>query len=202
MKDELHLDKDGRIELRHWILIELFDTIGIEMQKAKQHFSKTKFLHSKDMEQIYRFQEGTLFRLVAIWEKFNASGISFIEVYFIEVVPQIVRGPIIICDTTVSWYVIPHISKVGEYLPEWTVLLLSFYLFNHNYVVHYADAESGTHPICAGIREGGVLGPLLYLYVRYTADILTTSGTITATFADDTAILALHEHYNEAIITL
>ena len=92
------------------------------------------------------------------------------------------------------------IHEISEYLPEQTVQLSSSYLFDRSYVVHYGDAKSDTHPILAGVPEGSILGPLLYLL--YTSDIPTTKHTITATFADDTAILAPHNDYNEAITAL
>ena len=46
------------------------------------------------------------------------------------------------------------------------------------------------HDIHSGVRQGSILGPILYSL--YTADLPTTGQTITATYADDTAILATH----------
>jgi len=47
---------------------------------------------------------------------------------------------------------------------------------------------SDEHNIEAGVPQGSVLGPTLYLL--YTSDILTSGQLTMSTFADDTAILS------------
>jgi ribosomal protein L10 len=61
------------------------------------------------------------------------------------------------------------------------------YLQNRRFLVKVANEYSDLTPINTGVPQGSVLGPLLY--VLYTADLPTLDGTLTATFADDTAIL-------------
>jgi len=56
--------------------------------------------------------------------------------------------------------------------------------------VKYQDATTTLHKIQAGVPQGSVLGPMLYLL--YTADLPTTNGAATVTFADDTAVIASH----------
>jgi len=50
--------------------------------------------------------------------------------------------------------------------------------------------------INSGVPQGSVLGPVLYLL--YTADLPIAPDIITATYADDTAILTAHKDHVEA----
>jgi hypothetical protein len=50
---------------------------------------------------------------------------------------------------------------------------------------------SDLQPIKAGVPQGSVLCPTLY--TLFTFDLPTSSNTILGTFADDIAILSVHE---------
>lgn len=92
------------------------------------------------------------------------------------------------------------LHKVSKHLPAQHVQILASYLSNRKFYVHYGEANSSIKSITAGVPQGSVLGPLLYLL--YTADIPTDKDAMTATFADDTAILTTHEDYSVATTQL
>ena len=83
------------------------------------------------------------------------------------------------------------LCKIKRSVPHPCYIVLKSYLENRCFEVKVGDAISKLYPIKAGVPQGSVLGPLLYLL--YTADLPITNDTTTATFADDTAVLALHE---------
>lgn len=86
--------------------------------------------------------------------------------------------------------------KLSRLFPDNICILLRDYLSNRSFHVVYGDHYSTTRPITAGVPQGSVLGPLLY--ALYTADMPETPDTVTATFADDTALLASSPDYTTA----
>lgn len=67
-------------------------------------------------------------------------------------------------------------------------------------MVKYKDDFFELKIIQAGVSHGNVLGPVLYLL--YTADLSITKKITTETFADDTSVLAVHEHPSTALMML
>jgi hypothetical protein len=76
--------------------------------------------------------------------------------------------------------------KLRRALPLNYFLLLQSYILRRHFLVKVGTDQSPLTSINAGVPQGSVLGPLLYLL--YTADFPTSPGTLTATFADDTSI--------------
>jgi hypothetical protein len=68
-------------------------------------------------------------------------------------------------------------------------LVLKSYLHNRHFLERVETGNTELSPVNAGVPQGSVLGPSLYLL--YTADLTTSPESITATFANDTAVLAM-----------
>lgn len=86
--------------------------------------------------------------------------------------------------------------KLKQNLPYNFVTVIKSYLTERYFLVKYQDEYSNLLPIKSGVPQGSVLGPILYLL--YTADLPTTSRTEVATYADDTAVLAVHANSTTA----
>jgi hypothetical protein len=86
--------------------------------------------------------------------------------------------------------------KLRRTLPLPYFLILQSYLHHRHFLVKVANAISDLTSINAGVPQGSVLGPLLY--ILYTADFPSSPDTLTATFADDTVILTTASDPTEA----
>lgn len=86
--------------------------------------------------------------------------------------------------------------KLYKLLPRQYASLLDSYISDRAFRIKQEDAYSDLKEINAGVPQGSVLGPVLYLL--YTSDIPQLENDTIATFADDTAILAVGESHEEA----
>jgi hypothetical protein len=81
------------------------------------------------------------------------------------------------CITTTYCLTLP-------FLPKQYSDILTSYIRERIFTVKFENECSGSKQIKAGVPQGSVLGPILYLL--YTSDIQITEDTLLATFADDT----------------
>jgi retron-type reverse transcriptase len=79
--------------------------------------------------------------------------------------------------------------KLRTILPQKYAKILESYLAERFFRVKQGDAYSKLNEIKAGVPQGSVLGPILYLL--YISDLPELGNNTVATFADDTAILAV-----------
>ena len=88
------------------------------------------------------------------------------------------------------------IYKLNKYLPIQMVKLLKSYISDRFFRVRHNDEYSDLKDIRAGVPQGSVLGPTLYLL--FTCDLPQTPNVTSATFADDTANLAVGKTVEES----
>ena len=86
--------------------------------------------------------------------------------------------------------------KIRTLLPNCFYEVIKNYMVNRKFFVKYNSASTNLYEIHAGVPQGSVLGPVLYLI--FTADLPTSNKVKVSTFADDTAILATHQNPAEA----
>ena len=72
--------------------------------------------------------------------------------------------------------------------------ILSQYLRDRSFQMHYEEATSVLKTIEAGATPGSVLNP--HLYLLCTADVPRLANTTISTFADDAAIVSSHHKYD------
>lgn len=88
------------------------------------------------------------------------------------------------------------LCKIKNVLPHSYFPIFQSYLTDRLFYVKESTDTSPLYDIRAGVPQGSVLGPVLYTI--YTADLPTVAGVTTATFADDTAILASNKEPAQA----
>lgn len=82
--------------------------------------------------------------------------------------------------------------KLKKLLPANLAKILESYLLDRFFRIKQGESYSTLSNVQAGVPQGSVLGPVLYLL--YTSDMPENSTDMTATFADDTAFLAVGEN--------
>lgn len=78
--------------------------------------------------------------------------------------------------------------KLKKLLPHTYYELIKSYLEQRHFLVKFNEEQTPLYTIEAGVPQGSVLGPTLY--TLFTADLPLSNNTTTATFADDTVIMA------------
>jgi len=88
------------------------------------------------------------------------------------------------------------LHKIKSCFPLDLYAIIKSYLLQRTFRVKFGEVVTQLKDINSGVPQGSVLGSVLYLL--YTADLPVALDIITATYADDTAILTAHKDHVEA----
>lgn len=86
--------------------------------------------------------------------------------------------------------------KLQRDLPTKYFEILKSYINGRHFRVKHEEEYSSLKSIDSGVPQGSVLGPILYLL--YTRDLPPVEDGVTATFADDTALIAVADTAEES----
>lgn len=89
-------------------------------------------------------------------------------------------------DTVWHGGLIYKLHEIG--IPLYLIKILQSYLKNRTFKVQINEAHSKLQSVVAGVPQGSILGPALFIY--YINDIPRHNDTILTLFADDTGILS------------
>jgi hypothetical protein len=103
-------------------------------------------------------------------------------------------------DITCRPVLFEMLYKIKPILPPSYFNLLKSYLHDRQFQIRVGNEMSDRQPIKAGVPQGSVLGPTLY--ILFTSDLPTSSNTTLGTFADGIAILSVHEEPDTAASNL
>ncbi|KAL4148804.1 hypothetical protein QTP88_002957 [Uroleucon formosanum] len=82
--------------------------------------------------------------------------------------------------------------KLRNFLPSSLFLLIKSYLTDRYFQIRLGSCTSDLAPINAGVPQGAILSPLLFNI--YSSDQPTSQDTLVADYADDKAIMSIHEN--------
>ena len=89
------------------------------------------------------------------------------------------------------------LHKIKDFLPYNLFKILESYLsYRYFFVREKSECTKYIYKIESGVPQASVWGPVLY--TLYTSDLPLSQHTTTATFADDTAIMAVNKNPNIA----
>ena len=92
------------------------------------------------------------------------------------------------------------IYKLSGLLLSNFVNIIDSYLNSRLFQVNLEGEKSEWRPIQAGVPQGSVFAPLLYLL--YSSDIPAPAGSTSTMFADDVTILTVSNNYADAVTKL